>query len=219
MSLITLADVKTFLQITSDDDDAILQMDIDLITAEVEAYTDRNLEEDTYTDEIIKLQRSNFDRLNTRPLAVSGKYQTTVLENYPCVSGVVIENDNVALTTTDYNVDLTNAVVTFFNSVSDSKFKLTSTYTAGYSSELDANYTTPKDLQLVLMEGVKRLYQSGGTATQGKANIKSKKVGDYSVGYGNNADTSNVYATQAGLVKAYLESNSIILNRYKKVRI
>ena len=70
MALFTLAEVKTYLNISDTSEDYYLQTLVDMVDAYVKKYTMRDLEETTYTKEL-------YDGPGTNSL---------VLRNYPIIS-------------------------------------------------------------------------------------------------------------------------------------
>ena len=219
MALVTLDTVKTFLQITGTSSDTILNLYIDLISSEINAYVGRNLDETYYVDEPLEYQFSKYDPSSNRPLDVREPNPQVFLREYP-VQGLEITSRGTTVPTSDYTLDHRNGVVTFFKSYTDYKERLKASYTAGYTTITGATYTVPSNLQLVALEGVKRLYTNGGAAEESSGDVTSKKVKDFSVQYGGTANSSNYFFdSNSGLVKAYLEANSTTLNRYRKVVI
>ena len=205
--LITVAEAKSFLQITGTTYDTLITGYCGYITAEINSYVGRNLESATYTNEVLNFESANFDLDENTPFDLGTPQSTVQLKNYPVasVSGtaqitISYDGDPFVLDD-DFKVDTDTGTVYFYTSSTDYQRKLLATYTAGYS-------TIPDDIKLVALMGVKDLFRSGGVTTQGDLNVTSKSVGDFSVNY-----------SQVEGVKSYLESNSMILNKYTKVGI
>ena len=205
--LITVAEAKSFLQITGTTYDTLITGYCGYITAEINTYIGRIIESATYTNEVLEYESANFDLDENTPFDLASPQRTVQLRNYPVatVSGVVqasISYDGVALIPDDdYKIDVNNGTVYFYATPSDYQRKLLATYTAGYS-------TVPDDLKLVALMGVKDLFRSGGVTAQGDLDVTSKSVGDFSVNY-----------SQVKNTKAYLEDNKGILSKYIKVGI
>lgn len=205
--LITVAEAKSFLQITGTTYDTLITGYCGYITAEINTYIGRTLESAVYTNEVLEYESANFDLDENTPFDLASPQRVVHLKNYPVVtvSGTAqlsISYDGVALVPDDdYKVDTDTGTVFLYASPSDYQRKLLATYTAGYS-------TVPDDIKLVALMGVKDLYRSGGVTAQGDLNVTSKSVGDFSVNYSQVQDT-----------KAYITGNSLILSKYMKVGI
>lgn len=205
--LITVAEAKSFLQITGTTYDTLITGYCGYITAEINTYIGRTLESAVYTNEVLEYESANFDLDENIPFDLASPQRVVHLKNYPVatVSGTAqlsISYDGVALVPDDdYKVDTDTGTVFLYASPSDYQRKLLATYTAGYS-------TVPDDIKLVALMGVKDLYRSGGVTAQGDLNVTSKSVGDFSVNYSQVQDT-----------KAYITGNSLILSKYMKVGI
>ena len=205
--LITVAEAKSFLQITGTTYDTLITGYVGYVTAEISSYLGRNLESAVYTNEVLEYESANFDLDENTPFDLASPQRVVHLKNYPVVtvSGTAqlsISYDGVALVPDDdYKVDTDTGTVFLYASPSDYQRKLLATYTAGYS-------TVPDDIKLVALMGVKDLYRSGGVTAQGDLNVTSKSVGDFSVNYSQVQDT-----------KAYITGNSLILSKYMKVGI
>ena len=215
MSLLTLAEIKAFLQITTTASDPILNLYNSYVCDEVEAYVDRNLAEATYTDEVLKFERS--DNTLHQDVALNETFNNPLLflKNTPARTLTLKEGD-VTVPTTDYRLIGDEGAIETYRGLDDSKSNLTATYTAGYTLTTGTEYSVPDNLKLVAQLGVRSMWENGGVSKENSGDVKSKKVGDFSVTYGNN-QTGYISASLAGLVKVYLESNSVILNRYVKI--
>lgn len=218
MALVALNELKTFLQISTTANDTVLTLYLDLVSSEVSAFVNRNLEETFYTDEVLHYVRSDFDIDDLRALSVNEPHPQVFVQNYPVIGSLSLSYDGETVSTDDYTINAQNGVITFYRFVRDYKDRLTTSYTAGYTSVTGAANTTPNDLRLVVMDGVKRMFQSSGTVTPGQGNVKSKKIKDFSVSYGNNLDSSVVVESNSyGLLKGYLAANHSILQKYMRV--
>ena len=163
MALFTLAEVKTYLNISDTSEDYYLQTLVDMVDAYVKKYTMRNLEETTYTKEL-------YDGPGTNSL---------VLRNYPIISvtEVLEMTDEVEVATVSER----------FNDADDGYFVLNDregilyrdipwtrrrgsievTYSAGYS-------TIPDDLKWACFAIVEYLRN-----IKDKAGIVSESLGSY----------------------------------------
>lgn len=212
MSLVSVAEAKSYMGITGASKDALIQSLINIVEGEVSAYLDRNLSLATYGDEVLSYDVSSFDARYNPELDTGSDYPKVFLENYPVVSleEVTYEGDAIADIYWDY-IPSTGAI-TLYSFYDDRKQKLKATYVAGYTSA-----TLPAALRGVILDGVKYHYSLSGTASQTSGGVQSKKVGDFSVSYG---DSNSTRLTSGnGYGKAYLVLNESTLNRYKKICI
>ena len=209
MSLTTLEEIKDFMQISGTATDALITSYRDIIESEIEAYVNTNLREDSYIEtlnyEQSQVDASGFLQYNTRPirskLFLKNSYVTTF----------TLVQDTTTVSTNDYRLYDTAGYIELYSYRDDSEETLKGHYTAGFTT-----VTAPTDIKSVVYQGVSQLYQSNTPAKQGAGNVKSKKVKNFSVTYGNNASS---YIAEVGdaLTKSYLEANKIILSKYKKI--
>lgn len=221
MALALLDDVKEFLGITSTVNNSLIESFIELVSAEVEAFVDRNLEEASYTNEILRYKRSEYDPNPNQGLDVYAIRPQVFLDNTPA-RNLTLTYKGSTVSEDDYELDGDSGVITLYKGFSDYKDSFTATYTAGYTTVTGSQYTVPRALQLVVMEGVKIMYANSGTTNQGSGDIKSKTIKDFSVSYGNQQTASYTSATSgsgSALVKTYLQANQITLRRYMRVNI
>ena len=211
-NLVSLDDIKTFLQVTGTASDTLLTVYRDSIEAEIGAYCGRGLTENTYT-EVVRYLQSPYDANDYTFLDVNYDYPAFVVKNTPITAFQLVAND-VTVSDSNYWYKNNQGLVQTSSRYDDTKNKLKATYTAGYTTA-----TTPVDLQLVVKEGVRALFTSNTAAASGGASgaVKSKSIKDFSVSY----DGSSSYVVQINneFVKPYLASNSTILNRYKRIGI
>ena len=216
--LITLTQAKAYLQITSSDDDALISDYIEMVTGEVEAYCDRTLTTVGYS-EVLHKQRSQLDLGSEVPLNMAENRLKIRLRQTPVNSVEAIVQDTTTITSTNYTTNTDNGIITFYESVSDFKDKLVTAYTAGYTTVTGSAFTVPSSLQLVVKEGVRAMYQNNTAAKMGAGNVKSKKLKDFSVSYGNDQTGLYVKDANGALRKSYIAGNATTLNRYRRIGI
>lgn len=218
--IVKLGDIKTYLQLNSADDDSLVLLYAELVQAEIEAYVQRPLELNTYT-EYLKFNSYNSDLLPLTPLGAEIKNRFLFVENTP-ITELSILVDGEEVSTDNYNYNANTGVIEMYVNYDDSKNSIVAEYSAGYSTASTATFGVPSDLKLVMLEGIKSIYINNSQATKGSGNISSKKIKDFSVSYGNES-TSNIAKTglagSGALVKTYIASNSTILNKYKRISI
>lgn len=209
-NLVSLDDIKTFLQVTGTASDVLLTVYRDSIEAEMGAYCGRTLTENTYT-EVVHYLQSPYDANSYTFLDVNYDYPAFVVKNTPITAFELVAN-GVTVSDTNYWYQDDQGVIQTSSRYDDSKNRLKASYTAGYTTA-----TAPIDLQLVVKEGVRALFTSNTAATSGGASgaVKSKRIKDFSVAF----DGSSSYVVQINnsFMKPYLASNSTILNRYKRI--
>lgn len=210
-NLISVDDLKTFLQVTGTASDTLITLYRDMVEADIDAYVGRQLTEGTFT-EVLKYKRSLYDNSQWSPMDVSQSKANLFVKNTP-VSSLTFTDDGATVTSTDYNLYEGNGVIELNSYRSDEDKHLQATYVAGYTTA-----TAPIDLQNVVRMGVRALFTSNSAASSGKqsSNVKSKKIKDFSVSY---ASDSGSYISDDGSFKPWIKANSTILNRYKRVNI
>lgn len=222
--LIGNTETKVFLQLTGTASDVLVNLYIDMIEAEISAYVGRPLGRATYT-EVLNYLQSKFDRSSYTNLDAFQPAPNLFLKNYPIVTGtVVIMSGDTTYSDTAYSVNYDNGVIstdTFLGNVQHTligfPYQPTATYVAGYTTA-----TAPNDLKAVAYLGVKSLYDNNGPASNTNGDVKSKSVEGFSVSYGNEQTGYIGSTTKAGtttLAKTYIASNTITLNRYKKITV
>lgn len=211
MAYVTLSETKDFLQITTTASDVLIQSYIDIVTGEVDAYTNRTLSEVTYS-EVVEYLEDGRDRNAYRPYNVAENYPRLYLSEYPVVGDVELVYDSVTtVSTANYKTSSDNGVVFVYDYQADDQRKLEANYVAGYTTA-----SAPAALKGVIYQGVKSYYENNSVAKQGVGNVKSKSLKDFSVSYGN--EQSGLYTQINGkLVKTYLAANSDILDGYSRV--
>lgn len=208
MSLTSLTDIKTILQITTTASDALLTLYRDMVEKEVEDYCGINLIEYTAT-EPLKFVNSRIDASSYTPFeTLSGKPLLFVNARHITTFSLVFETTTVSSST--YSINEENGVVTLNQLYDDSDEKLKAVYTAGYTTA-----SAPASLKSVVYQGVRAYFTNFDAASQGGGNVKSKRIKDFSVDYGN----SNTGLNNDSGEKIYLASNKVILDRYKRVNI
>lgn len=194
------------MQVQSSDYDELIETYIGMVEAEVSAYIDRPLALGTYT-EVPKITTSQFDHSEYTPLDTWQAGSSYYLRNYPVLQASFSGVDEDA-----YTIDLENGVVT----PTGLSYPTTATYVAGYTTA-----TLPTDLKMIIMLGTKSMYENNSASAQGKGDVKSKSVKHFSVNYGN-AQSGYVTESKSSngapiLVKNYIASNQLILNRYRRI--
>jgi hypothetical protein len=205
-SIVSLEEVKAFMQITTTASDALIQSYIDLTQAEIEAVIGRNLARATYT-EVLVYKQSRFDKSGYTYLDTSQDAPVLFLKNTPIVN-LTLEHGGV-VPTTSYTYDPDNGVLR----PNSQLYRPTATYVAGYTTA-----TAPADLKGVVKLGVVSLFENNKAAKQGSGNVQSKRIKDFSVTYGNNQN-SYIQSSGSQLVKTYIASNMAILNKYQNINL
>jgi hypothetical protein len=215
MAYVTLEETKEYLQVTTTASDSLIETYIEIVTDEVDTYTDRVLSLTTHS-KVLNYKESMEDRSTYRPYNIAVDYPRLYLDEYPVVDGtVVLTYDNTTTVSTDnYKVDNDTGVVFVYNYQQDDERKLVGTYVAGYTST-----NAPAALKGVVYQGVKSYYENNGTSSQGGGNVKSKSLKDFSVTYGNEQDSLLTRGADGALVKTYLASNESTLQKYCRVII
>jgi len=215
--MITTAEAKTFLGVTTTANDTLISSFIDYVTAEIEAVVGHKLIQAVYTDEVLNFDDAHFDAMESPSMDLTGEYPQIFLKNYPVQSLTITEN-GTAVSTDNYTVETdakNRGVVTFYAQPNTYHNYLKATYTAGFTTTTGSTFTVPNDLKKVALDGVKEMYQASGTTTQsGSTGVKSKSVGDFSVSYGDSQVQLN-----GKFYAPYIAKNMAILNAYKKTTV
>lgn len=191
--MITLADAKTYLQITGSDDDTLLQMYIDDITADFEEYTDNIFVLHTFTNV---------------PVDTIDQPREVILDAFPVNNVVVAYDGSIQNENEDYYLSKdSGAVYLEFTPKKDSN-SLVVSYTAGYEVTATSS-DVPRELQALARKALKEIYELNGKAKKGKGDLKSKRLDAFSVTYGDK-DVVNI-------TKTILDDNKKILNKYMRV--
>ncbi len=163
-NLITLSDLKTFLDITSDYDN-VLNIIIPGVSLFIERYIGRTVAEATYTNEYYDGSGNKSIILNNFPVsAVSSLQERQIAEN---------SDSWETLDSEDYYIDETTGVITkVYGIFSSGKQKYRVTYTAGE--------TVPADLQLAAMKMARSEFYKRKTA----GDVTSERLKNYQVSYG-----------------------------------
>jgi len=178
MGLVTLDNVKTFLGITNNEQDDVLNMLIDQVSKLIETKTGRTFEQTTYTNE-------EYDGTGTRELKLKHIITFTRLQKNNAVDN---RDDWETIDEKDYWVDTETGIITRvspFSEYEDSleeanallsdsiffkgKNRYRATYTAGYE-------TIPDDIQYVCMSLISNINFSRKTT-----GLKSESLGDHRV--------------------------------------
>lgn len=204
--IISTAEAKAFMQITTTATDTLIGLYIDLVEAEVEAVIGRTLAQTTYT-EVLDYKQSKFDQSEYTYLDASQDAPVLFLKHTP-ITNLSLDHGGV-VPTTSYTYDANNGVLRTDSQLSTP----TATYVAGYTTA-----SAPNDLKGVVKLGVVSLFENNKASQQGAGNVQSKKIKDFSVTYGNNQN-SYVQSVGANLIKTYIASNMAILNKYQNINL
>jgi hypothetical protein len=217
MSLVTYTEAKEYLGLPDDSDQTLVESIIGYIEAEISAYCGRNFEVAVVTDEVLKYWNPINDPYYNPRLYERGITPVASVDVWPIATGetITITANGETLNSADYVVNGDSGTIEFLVYKDDSRNRLQIDYTGGYGAP---GPVAPEDLKAVILEGVKDRYStSGETSKSGSANVVSKKIGDFSVSYG---DTTQVVNTSASggtsIVKRYIASNTIILDKYRR---
>ena len=165
--MITLTELKTYLNITDNSKDTFLQSCIDSSVNEIEDYLNRKLSPDTYVE---YLDGNNKSMIYLRNKPINSITSIECFDEYDTYEDLFTGSDtasnSVQIITDDNLIKLLKGYF-FYNGCKN--FKIT--YTAGYS-------TTPDDIKSVLLELASLKYYNSplsGHARLGKAsdNINS----------------------------------------------
>lgn len=211
MALIELTTIKTFLGISGETYDAQLTLYRDLVIGEIESLTGRVFEQAEYENEVLEYEISTFDGRAYKDVDINYGNPTLILRHYPLevVSGevsLVLEYDGTVIDTNNYNVDAQSGIIYVYGGISDSRRKLTATYTAGYTEE-----SLPKALELIFLQGIQSMFE-WGSSSSGSAKVSSKSVKNFSVSYKDAAQSGAIEG-----MKSYLKLNLGIINSYSRV--
>lgn len=209
MNITTVADTKTYLQLTSNDVDTLIQLYIDVVQSEISAEINVPIAQATYT-EALSYSINRKDASDYTPFNSAYPENSLFLRNGLNVSNLTIVQDTTTVSSANYNLDADNGVITLYSYLDDSQNKLRASYTAGYTT-----VSAPFDLKKVVWEGVRAYYQNNTAAKQGGGDVKSKNIKDFSVSYGNTETSLN----GSGGKKRYIETNESILSKYRRTFI
>jgi hypothetical protein len=202
--VITLSETKLYLGISGTTYDTSLTFLISASESAIETYLDRPVDAVTITGEVLKFETSQWEARPVPVIDMATSKQTAQTFQYPVVSGTVFY-DGVALDADNYRIDATSGVIEFDRYYSDRENLLTINYTGGF-------VTAPDDLKYVALEGVKQMFIASNAVTPGAGGeIKSEKIGDYSVTY---QDTLGSVA--GSTLPRWVAANSFILDKYKR---
>jgi hypothetical protein len=203
--MVSLTKLKAYLSITSSDDDTLLTSFEVIASARVSALVGKELNSTVYTSEVVNIERSNVDLQPWVKFDLSGMRSYIHLENYPVTTftSLIVGEDTLTVDE-DYYVLLEEGVLIMATSIDDSYKNALATYTAGYAED-----EAPEELQWIVMEMVKSMYQDSTTPVQGSLDIKSEKIGEYAVSY------------DVGRMNTFVSSSEVqmIINKYKNVSL
>lgn len=219
--LLSLSETKEFLQITATSTDSLITLYISLIQGEVDSYLNRKLEQTTYTNESLFYKSTSLDLYEKPSFEFGEDLPQLFLDEYP-VSSLTLKYDGSTISTSKYRLDSKNGTITLYEKYDDQEGKITADFTAGYVTNTTSTYALPAELKLVMLEGVKQLYENNKQAKQGAGDVKSKSIDNFSVTYGNEQSGTSMTINQGNsqvVIKRYLAQNSATLNRYKKLSV
>lgn len=174
--MISVAEAKAYMGITSTTDDTLIGTLIDYSEGLIENYVDNKIDQVSITNEVLDIvDKFDLQYVPSFDLAPNYTYARTMY--YPITSLSITSDGTTLVSGTDYTYESDTGVITFYTSVSDYQQALKATYTAGYA-------TCPSDIKLVALEIIKAMFQNAGTAFKGYGKVSSKKIGDFSVSYG-----------------------------------
>lgn len=160
-TLVTLAEVKTFLGITGTDSDSLLEMLINQATDYLETRCDRRFADTTYTEQV-------YDGNGNVEL---------VLKQFPVITFTKLEKNTAynnsdnweEIDSEDYWVDETEGIITRVVNFRKGKQNYRATYKAGYE-------TIPYDLQYMAMSMISDVYNR-----RKNTGVTKETLGDHSV--------------------------------------
>jgi len=174
-ALTTVARVKTYADISTSDDDTLLESIVNAVTEYIESYTGKRFKQTAYSNQEMDSDGSEFLFLEHYPVSTTASFTLQERE-----SGEN-EDDWSTVDSNDYFIDYDTGVIT----VANGKFikgtkKYRSSYTAGYDFDNATTYlsdTTAGDIELAAWELSKSTYNS----RRGSSNVESESIGSYSV--------------------------------------
>lgn len=172
MSLVSLANTKTFLQITDSAQDSVLNLVIPQVEDYVSKKCQRTFESTVYTNE-------EYDGTDNTELK---------LKNFPVITFTQLDRNRVTDNTDDwetidaddYWVDTDTGIITKISDFTTGTKNYRATYTAGYAS-------VPDDVQLAVMMIVSEFLN-----TRRAGGIKQESLGDHSVSFESVIQTNKV---------------------------
>lgn len=161
MDLATLQNVKDFMGISGGASDTKIELLIDLVSAYIEAYTNRTFGTTAYANE----EYDGYGNVELR------------LKQYPVIAFTKLEhrktNSNEdsweEIDTKDYFVDLTNGIITKTTVFARGVKNYRATFTAGYA-------TAPNDLKYCALVMISDMFSRSGNVA-----VKSESLGDHSI--------------------------------------
>lgn len=195
--MVSLTEVKTYLRLTDTTYDILLQAYIGYVTTEIEAYLNN----------LIYPVRN----ITNEPIVVLNEEGEYSLAGFPVRNVIVKKNTLPLINGENYYLDLSSGTI-YFNEKLE---KSTSVYAVDYTCGYDLT-DVPVALKFVALQAVKGLFDANkGTATPGSGagDVKSKKIGDFSVSYGGDSNENSQYA----IVQTVVKNNISILNKYMRV--
>jgi len=174
-ALTTLARLKTYLDITTADDDTLLTDIINATTEWVENYCNRRFKQTAYSNEEIDSDGSNFLFLKHYPINTS---KTFTLQERDTAEN---SDDWSTIDAEDYFIEeegFVRAIARQTWNVGIRRFR--ANYTAGYNFDNSSTFlsdTEAGDLELAIWKLCGSLYNE----RRGDARVRSEKIGSYSV--------------------------------------
>jgi uncharacterized phiE125 gp8 family phage protein len=189
-ALVSLADAKAFLKITSSAEDSVIENFINRASSFANSYTQRLL-----------LLRSNSEGYS------GDNTDTLILKNYPITSIVDIRIDDgsgdvpPSVSSDDYTMDTKGGIVKFLNGVFAPKgfLNISVTYTAGY-----ALASVPATIQEAVLLYIASAYRSQYLGQ--RFGVTSEHVGDRTLTYSNDEIMNQI----KGLLNPYRSEASFM---------
>lgn len=190
----TVANVKSFLDISGTTQDSLLELLIKTVTDLVQNYCNRAFVQIAYTQE-------EYDGTGTKEL---------LLKNFPIkvASGFTLEKNNATdnsdswetVDAEDYFVDADRGVIAKLTDFWPAKNKYRATYTAGYERSTDTGIAAwPYDLELACISLTAILYNR-----RKAMGIKNESVGDFSVTFSDALEDDPSIKTTLDKYKRYV---------------
>lgn len=199
--LSTVARFKTFIGKTTNEDDSLIELLINIVSDYVEKYCDRRFKQTTYTDQYY--DGTGINKMFLRQYPVDETTGVTIDERSSDFNDTSWDQLDSSLFHVDWNAGVVELVGARFAEV-PKKYRID--YKAGYNFDNVTPGTTLQavgigDLELAVWMMVNNIYQNRKSTT----GIKSESIGNYSVSYGDDTMLS--------------PEIRMILNKYKRYHI
>jgi hypothetical protein len=198
--LTTIAKVKEYLAIDNTDTDTELTTLLGYSDSAIKSYLGRNIEQAVITNEVLR---------------ADGEQKIFFVKEAPIDSGssVTVTYNTTDYSSSAYEIDYDQGIVFMDSAPERTPTKFTVSYTGGYAA-------VPGDLEMVAVMLTADLFKAGGGGNAsgigtGSGEVKSEKLGDYSVSYAVADSSSSGITSVMELIKKY-ES---VLGNYKNYNI